>query len=368
MVDCHQETIVDSDTLAGSMDAKVFCSSPLSQVSTAPPTPDSRFSINTPPCHYSSAPGDTPCSSMFMLPELDDFAADLSAAVARRPRHERRSRAARALRALRPCLPRVMTLVFVDIDGVLNVGVSDGKSNPLAINRDNLQMLACLDKLGRIDGAESRMLSAASSQKAEGEQLTYAELCKDSGDFVEAFVGRFVKLLQAIGPSAKVVLTSTWRLPKHAMKLASLEKAISKKLCKVFRFELRTASQEADSPEGRLRGMSRFLREYLPGQKVNAITHLRALVLEDFHVNPLHSWSCDGQPMSCMEEVETYLTSHMPDNMVRAAKLIHTYSEWKTLTGDCIRAGSGLTQNHFEDAMKFLRALPQEQPSMTACS
>eukprot|EP00930_Biecheleria_cincta_P021381 TRINITY_DN15871_c0_g1_i1.p1 TRINITY_DN15871_c0_g1~~TRINITY_DN15871_c0_g1_i1.p1 ORF type:complete len:378 (-),score=57.30 TRINITY_DN15871_c0_g1_i1:74-1102(-) len=338
------------------MDAKVFCSSPLSQVSTAPSTPDARFSINPPPSQNVSTPGGTPC---FMLPELDDFAPDLSAVVARRPRHERRTRAARALCASRPCPPRVMTLLFVDIDGVLNVGVRDGKSNPLAINRDNLQMLARLEKLGHTDDAESQMLSAAGSEKADGEELTYAELCKDSGDFVDAFVDRFVQLLQTVGPSAKVVLTSTWRLPKHAEKLASLEKTISKKLCKTFKFDLRTASQEADSPEGRLRGISRFLREYLPGQKINAITQLRALVLEDFHMHPLDVLSCDGKPMSCVEEVEKYLESHMPENTVRVAKLIHTYSEWKTLTGDCIRAGSGLTWHHFESAMKFLCAVPQ---------
>lgn len=300
---------------------------------------------------------------MFMLPESgserDDFGPDLTAAVARRPRHVRRTRTARALRGLRPCVPHVATLLFVDVDGVLNVGLSDGNSNPLAINQDNLRMLERLQKVEGKETADAQMLSFLCAQKAEGESLTFAELCRDSGDFVDTFVERFVKLLQAIGPSATVVLTSTWRLPKHAAKLSSLEDSISKKLRKAFKFEIRTPTNEHETPEGRLRAIATFLGGYLTEKKLKTITHLRALVLEDFHVNPLGSWSCDGQLMTCTEDVETFLRNQIPENIASAAKLLHTYSEWQTLGGKQIRVASGLTQTHFEDGMDFLQALPQ---------
>lgn len=362
MADHYSLTALDSEVHASSMYSKDRdrCSSPLSQASTAPSTPDSRFSTLTPSLPGSKIPGE---GMMFMLPESgserDDFGPDLTSAVARRSRHVRRARTARALRGLRPCHHRVATLLFVDVDGVLNVGLSDGNSNPLAINRDNLRMLERLQKVEGEETADVQMLSFLGVQRAEGESLTFAELCKDSGDFVDAFVERFVKLLQAIGPSATVVLTSTWRLPKHAEKLCSLEAAISKKLCKAFKFEVRTPTNEHESPEGRLRAIAAFLGGYLTEKKLKAITHLRALVLEDFHVNPLGSWSCDGRLMSCTEDVETYLRNRIPENIVSATKLLHTYSEWQTLGGKQIRVASGLTQTHFEDGMEFLQALPQ---------
>mmetsp|Transcript_89921 Transcript_89921/g.160008 ORF Transcript_89921/g.160008 Transcript_89921/m.160008 type:complete len:362 (-) Transcript_89921:159-1244(-) len=329
---------------------------PFSQVSTAPSSPSMKFRLDdaSAPCSPASTalPG-SPVAE-FSLPELDEFE-DLVPVAARRPRHERRARASEAVRkcreALKSPLLHMRSLLFLDIDGVLNVGVSDGQSSkPVAISQENLEMLAMM---GTAKHGAAQALSFACSQKADGD-LTYAELCKGAGDFVDAFVGRLAKIIQAAGPSTTVVLTSTWRLPQHAVKLASLERAIATKLKRNFTFKVRTPADEQEGPEGRLRGIERFLREHCE-RNVDNVECLRILVLEDFHIHPMGSWSCNGKLMACTEDVEMFLADCLPKHTDSSVKLIHTYDEWKTKDG-CVQAGSGLTLRHFNDAMQFLDA------------
>lgn len=68
MADHYSLTALDSEVHASSMYSKDRdrCSSPLSQASTAPSTPDSRFSTLTPSLPGSKIPGE---GMMFMLPE-----------------------------------------------------------------------------------------------------------------------------------------------------------------------------------------------------------------------------------------------------------------------------------------------------------
>jgi len=329
---------------------------PFSQVSTAPSTPAMKFRLDdgSAPCSpVSTALPDSPVAE-FSLPELDDFL-DLVPVAARRPRHERRAWASEAVRKCREArkspLPNMRSLIFLDIDGVLNVGVSDGQSKPVAISQENLEMLAMM---GAAKNGAAQALSYACSQKADGD-LTYAELCKGTGDFVDAFVDRLAKIIQAAGPSTTVVLTSTWRLPQHAVKLASLERAIAKKLKRNFTFKVRTAVDEQESPEGRLRGIERFLREHCE-RNMDNIDCLRILVLEDFHIHPMGSWSCNGKLMACTDDVETILADCVPQHVDSSVKLIHTYSEWKRQDGISVQVGSGLTWKHFNDTMQFLDA------------
>lgn len=117
-----------------------------------------------------------------------------------------------------------------------------------------------------------------------------------------------------------------------------------------FVFHGSTGREEVKTPASRLQSMARYLEEFCRRRDGNG--PLKVLILEDFHVVPLDGWSCDGQAIDSSAAVEQYLRSKAPTQDVRV-KLIHTYESW-TEEGVEIQLGCGISEEHFNEALKFL--------------
>jgi len=271
------------------------------------------------------------------------------------------------------------TLIFVDIDGVLNVGIRDGsgKMAPISFSVDNLnKALGELQKMQHgfeidLESANTvdRIISVAvhSLEDVDEESTTYHELLTNSPhapgnlDLIYIFVRRLAIMIRVAGPRRLVVLSSTWRKPQYARKVQQLEKAIAVMLGEPFAFDARTSLKEDHSVAGRLNGIRAFIEDYVAASQ-NLAGPLRVLVLDDFHNTPLNGWKCNGNPMSSVRDVEAYLEGSIPLYLGGAARLIHTYAEWKTESGRLVQIGSGMTANHFRDGVEFLSSSSQQLP------
>lgn len=247
-----------------------------------------------------------------------------------------------------------VTLVVVDVDGVLNVSVRDSGSAPLLLNEANIdateQAMKHIDCYDAAYQQSIRKLSSAMERDAgEGGGIPYATFATDAkNDFADVFVQRLSSLIRAAGARRCVVLASTWRQPKHVHKLQRLEAAIAKHLGEPFVFDAQTDANEDDvSPEGRLYAVGRFLANYR--------THapcLRVLMLEDFHVSALGR----GGHMESVEGAEQYLQACIPSHMRdrSSVRLCHTYERFEAPSGLKVAIGTGLTSKHFRRAAAFL--------------
>jgi len=120
-------------------------------------------------------------------------------------------------------------------------------------------------------------------------------------------------------------------------------------LGKHFTFDERTPLRDDSSAQERLRCIGDFLKNLHELPKGG----MRLLVLEDFFITPLKSWICNGEAMNT-EAIEQYLLQCIPASTPAAARVVHTYDEWKTPRGLLVQAGVGLTMEHFTKAMDFL--------------
>jgi len=256
------------------------------------------------------------------------------------------------------------TLIFVDVDGVLNVGVNDGKSNPICFSMSNLERCEILQHT-TLDPADSGIvdrLVAVSTRtlenSGENPHTTYKNMASgEVGDLdvVDVFVRRLAQLIRAAGPQRLVVLSSTWRTPKNAGKVVKLEALISAALKKPFTFDAKTSLSESRGAAGRLKGIRAFIEEHCGHMLAST---LRVLVLEDFHASPMNSWTCDGAIIASELDAEAYLHKCIPSHIQLAVKLLHTYDEWRTASGLQVQVGSGLMMKHFARGMAFLLREP----------
>jgi hypothetical protein len=254
----------------------------------------------------------------------------------------------------------VETLIFVDIDGVLNIGIQDPNGAPLQFNEPNAEQAMERYKT-REDLFPShhlcvdRLVAACSREVGNGEDGLYARFLSPRDTSVsDIFVARLAELVEVAGPRCEVVLSSTWRWPRHKARVKEVEAQVSKHLGRPFTFEHRTPLREDRTPALRLQCISDFVATYceeslIPGDR------LRVLVLEDFHVSPLGSWHCGREQMNSCAAVEQYLLSQMPSYISGSARLVHTYDEWTTPDGLRMQLGCGLTQRHLRAALDFLR-------------
>jgi hypothetical protein len=168
-------------------------------------------------------------------------------------------------------------------------------------------------------------------------------------------VARLARLIEAAGPRCKVVLSSTWRLPKHVQRAGMVEAALSRHLGRHFAFDARTAIRDDRTPELRLQCIADFAAEHCK-RAPTSVKQLRALVLEDFHTTPFGTWHCGLKKMDSADAVEKHLRSRLPAHIDASVRLIHTYDEWTTSAGLVVQIGCGLTGGHLKRALDFLQA------------
>mmetsp|Transcript_122624 Transcript_122624/g.261692 ORF Transcript_122624/g.261692 Transcript_122624/m.261692 type:complete len:321 (-) Transcript_122624:42-1004(-) len=254
------------------------------------------------------------------------------------------------------------TVLFVDIDGVLNVGIRDGPRSPIGFSKRNVDYALAIQRAGKTHRDKEsleRLLAVHARPVGHGEDSHYADYVSDtSTECADVFAKRLAMLISAAGKGRLVVLSSTWRQPHHHALVAQLETVISSHLGCRFTFDARTPLTGEDrTAEGRLKVMGDFLAARFRDAGEAVATKLRVLVLEDFHITPLDGcFACDSVPMDSREAVENYLCKRA---LVPAeVRLIHTYDAWHEPNGTNVQIGCGLTDAHFERAASFLAERP----------
>lgn len=264
------------------------------------------------------------------------------------------------------------TLIFCDVDGVLNIAIKDPTcSGPLLFSNENVDCaVKCQQNAGGYvtDACVAHVLAVNNRHAGLGEDSTYAHFaCPDSVMLSTIMVERLAKLINAAETEVpcQVVLSSTWRAPKHAAGVKVLERMISSALGRNFAFDDRTPLGSDRSAEERLKTIGNYIAKYWEGRK----TRLRVLVLEDFSASSLDgSWHCGTHCMDCVEDAEAYLKARAAKGRPMAARddvaccLIHTYDHWQLppddraadFEGEWVHIGCGLTWQHFSRAREFL--------------
>mmetsp|Transcript_82450 Transcript_82450/g.176634 ORF Transcript_82450/g.176634 Transcript_82450/m.176634 type:complete len:356 (-) Transcript_82450:83-1150(-) len=258
------------------------------------------------------------------------------------------------------------TIFFVDVDGVLNIGVKDGGKSPLGFSDKNIEHALEMyqgrphvvgQHVHQQDIASMEFLVAVHSRRVgHDEDTTYGDFASDSSwGCCETFCRRLALLIQAAGPNRHVVLSSTWRKPQHRKLVEKLEWVIARCLGEDFSFDGRTSMQTSDrdrTPTGRVQIIGDYLETY--GTQMDPTCNLQVVVLEDFHITSLDgSWSCaDQQRADSCKVVESYLRGRT--TIPCEVKLLHTYDSWISDEGRKIEIGSGLTMRHFKEASNFL--------------
>lgn len=248
------------------------------------------------------------------------------------------------------------TLLFVDVDGVLNVGILDPGRAILSFSIANVTQALQASKAqagGPVRGAAAKIVSTYRREVGHGEDSTYAKFISSSLEVSDVMIGRLAQLIHAAGDNCTVVLSSSWRHPQHEGRVQRLEEALSAPLGKKFRFHARTALVEDRSPGMRLRAIGDFVSQR-SRRCACPWTRYRVLVLDDFHVSAMDGWRCDGARVDSTAAAEKYLQSRMPGHGDSSARVVHTFDKWTTPSGLAVRVGAGLTSEHFCSAMHFL--------------
>lgn len=247
------------------------------------------------------------------------------------------------------------TLIFVDVDGVLNVGLSQGETNTLMLSLRNMALARRVQLDGRAskaskDAAESLFNLAAAPLSGEAGTLQ-KYMCPDHG-ISDLLVERLAKLLLAAGPSAHVVLSSSWRHERHAAKRDLLERKISKCIGQSFSFHGVTDTGRKEHTGGdRLELLGDYLEEY--SQRIPRDQHLRILVLDDFFLCPM-GWTVGEKLVQTQEEMNDYIKSRAKNPLFAQVKIVNTYDEWTMRLGK-LHASIGLQMSMYVDAMNFLQ-------------
>mmetsp|Transcript_7499 Transcript_7499/g.12043 ORF Transcript_7499/g.12043 Transcript_7499/m.12043 type:complete len:303 (-) Transcript_7499:68-976(-) len=241
------------------------------------------------------------------------------------------------------------TLIFVDADGVVNVGIRDtpGQS-PLLLCETNLnrcrQRAVCT-------GPSHIIKSAAEKDVGHGDDGTYSKFATVAGssDICEVFAERLAGIIRVAGPRCRTILSSSWRKPSHHSRVVALEAAISKYGGKSFKFDDRTRLG-GDEPEKRIQLIGDFIREHTKNRSSSAGA-LRVVVLEDFAATHPRQWKFGINSKDSTEEYWRCSSSQPEKAFV---KLVHCYEEWLTDQGMLVQIGSGLTCAKVCEAELFL--------------
>jgi len=268
----------------------------------------------------------------------------------------------------------VETVIFVDVDGVLNVGVRDQEDAPLLFNDSNRDF--ALGQRGRRqankhdeDCVQKLIAVATQNPPAHDEGSSYSALtCAKGSHISEVLAKRLAKIVQAAGPRRSVVLSSNWRKPQHAHRVRKLEVEVSKHLGTEFVFDARTRPADERCASDRLRCIGDYVESLCsPNGRFHDGRPLRLLVLEDFFITPLDGWACGNSKIDSAAAAEAYLLKRAPSSANVAVKLVHTYHEWRTPSGLRVQVGGGLTNSFYQQAMDFIRRTPvqsKRQPEL----
>eukprot|EP00425_Heterocapsa_triquetra_P015535 CAMPEP_0195151202 /NCGR_PEP_ID=MMETSP0448-20130528/180156_1 /TAXON_ID=66468 /ORGANISM="Heterocapsa triquestra, Strain CCMP 448" /LENGTH=318 /DNA_ID=CAMNT_0040189917 /DNA_START=53 /DNA_END=1005 /DNA_ORIENTATION=- len=257
----------------------------------------------------------------------------------------------------------VDTVIFVDVDGVLNIGAADSGEAPLLLNKTNIDI--SMKAWGHHHNHAQRdciekMVYLAQKDLGHGEDSTYAKFaCVGSSSVSEELARRLADIIRTGGDRNRVavVMSSNWRKTQHAARVRKLEESVARHLGSSFEFDAKTPNRSEQVASDRLESIGDFLSE-LSKQRAGVSHTLKALILEDFFITGMDGWTCGGVRMNSVADAEAYLERRAPS---AKAKLVHCYDKWVTDSGLEVRVGSGLTRERVEDATAFLLDRAEEE-------
>lgn len=249
----------------------------------------------------------------------------------------------------------VETIIFLDVDGVLNVGIHDEGDAPLLFRDEDVRMAQRLSKQG-YRGKEAKSvakLNALAYQPlCNGEEGSYEKLMtKNGAELSEVLLGRLAELIRFAGNRCKVVLSSSWRRPHHRNRRRLLEQAIARHLERPFQFTEQTPMyREEKRAADRLQTIGDYIKEVC--SKRQEASNLRILVLEDFFISAMDGWLCGGKAMDCVSAAESYLENQAGSFV--SVKLFHCYDKITTSSGLSLQVGSGFSSKFLKEAKQFI--------------
>eukprot|EP00747_Dinoflagellata_sp_TGD_P111297 gnl/TRDRNA2_/TRDRNA2_171194_c0_seq1.p1 gnl/TRDRNA2_/TRDRNA2_171194_c0~~gnl/TRDRNA2_/TRDRNA2_171194_c0_seq1.p1 ORF type:complete len:585 (+),score=71.43 gnl/TRDRNA2_/TRDRNA2_171194_c0_seq1:44-1798(+) len=245
----------------------------------------------------------------------------------------------------------VETLIFVDIAGVLHIGIREPGKPQVALNEANVSIV---QKFEQEDGNAQTLLSVMRSQTCDGDSSTYGNfLSRADIDICDIFVQRLVEIIRAAGKNRRVILSASWRRAKHASKIQLLEQIISGCLGQDFTFDDRTSLADEATGGDRLRLIGDYIAEHC--RTVQGKTRIKVLVLDDFFFCPISDFDCsNGNIVNSLESAEIYLEAAASSTTEVEARIIHTYSTCALASGVVVHVGTGLSLQHLRRALAFV--------------
>jgi hypothetical protein len=237
------------------------------------------------------------------------------------------------------------TLVFVDVDGVLNLGIQD-PGGMVDFNDVNLKVVedgaamyrradgiwTCPDEAMRQTVERLEATCQRALEPSEGANATYEKFLANSATgFSELLVGRLASLINEAGARGKIVLSSNWRMPRHENKVRKLEASLSRHLGKAFTFDTRTTLRRESGPADRLELIGDFIEKFCSSKAHDQKKSLKVLVLDDFVGNSLANVFIDGKNLvQCAGDAEIYLQRRCAVPAPVSVRVVHTYDSWTT--------------------------------------
>lgn len=259
------------------------------------------------------------------------------------------------------CSEDVETLIFLDVDGVLNIGVRDPGNSALLLNDTNLSYVKKVSKSLHllptpVRNNVTRMQAALNKPLTQGDG-TYADFaCYGGSEVADELVRRLVTIMRAAGNKAQVILASTWRRPQYQQRVSKLEAKMSDYLNERFTFDQRTRLCTEHGGLDRLRTIGDHME--MLGKKRDLSQPLRVLVLDDFCITGFEEgkMDVDKELIRSPDAAATYLCRRyapMAKTVPMHCAVIHTYDEW-VAQGITVQLGCGLTTEHVCAAARFL--------------
>lgn len=261
----------------------------------------------------------------------------------------------------RPAATDVETLIFLDVDGVLNIGIQDPGCSALLLNAQNLELADSLTgPLGALPVPLrenlSRIRSVLQRELPHGDGSYRDFTCSPELEASNVLVRRLVYILGLAGANAEIILSSNWRHRKYKSRVEGLELAISTHLGRPFVFKSRTKLCNEVGGRGRLQTLGDHLAAL--GKERDVMRPLNVLVLDDFAITAFGEGKMDieGETIRSPQEAANYLQRrYAPTGRVPfRCGVIHTYDEWSRPDGATVRLGSGLTLDMVCEAVRFL--------------
>eukprot|EP00931_Biecheleriopsis_adriatica_P057646 TRINITY_DN34213_c0_g1_i2.p1 TRINITY_DN34213_c0_g1~~TRINITY_DN34213_c0_g1_i2.p1 ORF type:complete len:309 (+),score=39.89 TRINITY_DN34213_c0_g1_i2:33-929(+) len=246
----------------------------------------------------------------------------------------------------------VETLIFLDIDGVLNVGIRDPGSRPLSFNDANISVARKLEECKACNETSEILLAVMRAETCDGNTSTYAEfVSRRDIDICDVFVDRLTQILQAAGSMRRVIICSSWRRPKYAALVEKLENIVSASLDEDFKFDDRTSLKDENGGADRLLLIGEYISSHCNGKHKD---RMRVLVLDDFFYQPIRGYNCGGMRVDSLASAESYLRDRHHTIELLRVKIVQTYTECLLPSGMHAQIGSGLSLQHLNDALSFL--------------